>query len=161
VNEYKNYTVQDFDKDNCLKISKTFYLTLLFVLRGYLVWLMSVTNMRDRVVIIEWIYPETSLFFISLLSGAAGLFVVLILLLRRPEAPLWVKKLWPYCRIFLIVALLFDLFVNFIAYFYWQYLSMSWLVIQTTLVISLALLCFKSKKLTLNLKEFPERLVDD
>ena len=160
MNEYRSYNVQDFDKDNCLKISKIFYITLIFVLRGYLVWLMSVTNMRDRVVIIEWIYPETSLFFISLISGAAGLFVVAILLLRRPNAAIWVKKLWPYCRLLLISALFFDLLINAVAYFYWQYLSLSWLIIQTVIVISLTLLCFKSKKLTLNLKEFPEQLAD-
>jgi hypothetical protein len=57
---YKKYTVEYFDSYDCLKLSKPFYLVLLFVLRGYIVWLMSVTNMRDKVGIIQWIYPDTA-----------------------------------------------------------------------------------------------------
>ena len=60
---YQTYSIEDFDKFDCVKLSKVFYLVLLFVLRGYLVWLISVTNMKDRVVTMQWIYPETRLFF--------------------------------------------------------------------------------------------------
>lgn len=67
---YRRYSVEDFDKFDCLKLSKLFYLVLLFVLRGYLVWLMSVTNMRDRVGLMQWLYPEMNLFLLSLFSGA-------------------------------------------------------------------------------------------
>ena len=161
VNEYQNFTVEDFDKYNCLKISKSIYFVLLFVLRGYLVWLMSVTNMRDRVGIIQWIYPDTSLFFISLASGALGLFVVVILSLRRPGAAAWVKASWPYCRIFLIIALLFDFLVSLIGYFYWHLLSITWLVAQGVIVCLLIVLCFRSKTLSLNLQEFPELLSEE
>ena len=95
-NDYKNYSVEDFDKYNCLKISMCIYLVLLFVLRGYIVWIMSVTNMRDRIAIIQFVYPDTSLFFLSLFSGALGLIVVILLSLRRPNAASWVQILWPY-----------------------------------------------------------------
>ena len=130
-NPYLYYSVQDFDIYNCLKISKIFYLSLLFILRGYVIWIMSVTNMRDKVAIIQWIYPDTQLFFISLLSGTLGLYVVLVLSLRRPNAANWVVNSWPYCRIILISALFFDLAVSYLGYFYWQLLSESWLITQT------------------------------
>jgi len=160
-NEYKNYSVNDFDKYNCLKISTIIYLVLLFVLRGYLVWLLSVTNMRDRVVIIEYIYPDTALFFLSLISGSLGLIVVVLLSLRRPSAANWVKSLWPYCRHLLVIALIFDLVINMIAYLYWQLLSIDWLIIQVSVVILLIALSFKSKSLSINLKEFPEVLIEN
>jgi len=137
------------------------YLVLLFVLRGYFVWIMSVTNMRDRIAIIEFVYPDTSLFFLSLLSGALGLIVVALLSLRRPNAASWVQKSWPYCRIIMITALMFDLVVSIVAYSYWQLLSITWLLIQVSIVIALITLCGKSQSLAINLREFPVLLVED
>lgn len=154
--KYQQYSVEDFDSYDCLKLSKRFYLVLLFVLRGYVAWLMSVTNMRDRVSIISWVYPETSLFYLSLISGAIGLFIVLIISLRRPEAANWIQFSWRYCRSILITALLFDLLTHAIGYFYWQLLSLEWLLMQTVISIILIVLCYTSERFSINLQEFPQ-----
>lgn len=159
-NRYKEYSIEDFDKFDCLKLSKVFYLTLAFILRGYVVWLMSVTNMKDRVATMEWIYPETSMFFISLISGSIGLFVVFIISLRRPNAAHWVKRIWPHTRRLLVFALVFDLFINLIGYLYWQLTSITWLIFQAIIVFIFILLCFNSKRMQINLTEFPQALPD-
>jgi len=155
---YQEYSIEDFDKFDCLKLSKIFYLVLLFVLRGYLVWLMSVTNMKDRVATIQWVYPETSLFFLSLVSGGIGLCVVFLISLRRPNAANWMQSAWPYCRAMLVTALLFDFIVNLIGFFYWQLTSISWLFCQGLIVLVLTTLCFTSKRMKINLIEFPKTL---
>lgn len=157
-NKYQQYSVADFDNYDCLKLSKRFYIVLLFVLRGYLVWLMSVTNMRDRVSIISWIYPETSLFYLSLISGTVGLFVVLIISLRRPEAPQWVQVSWQHSRKILIAALLFDLLTHCIGFFYWQLISIEWLIMQAILTVTLIVLCYNSERFDINLSEFPQKI---
>jgi hypothetical protein len=157
-NKYQQYSVADFDNYDCLKLSKRFYIVLLFVLRGYLVWLMSVTNMRDRVSIISWIYPETSLFYLSLISGTVGLFVVLIISLRRPEAPQWVQVSWQHSRKILIAALLFDLLTHCIGFFYWQLISVEWLIMQAILTVTLIVLCYNSERFDINLSEFPQKI---
>ena len=155
---YAEYSLEDFDKNDCLKISKGFYLLLFFVLRGYLVWLMSVTNMNDRVATLAWLYPNISLFYLSLLSGVLGLFVVLIITLRRPEAPLWVRYCWRHCRKILLSALFFDLFVNLLGHFYWQLVSVNFLLLQITIVSTFILYCYKSQRFSINLQEFPDKL---
>lgn len=157
-NNYQHYSVEDFDSFDCLKLSKRFYLILLFILRGYLVWIMSVTNMRDRVSFIAWIYPDTRLFYLSLLSGAIGLFVVLTISLRRPEAPSWVKYTWRHCRAILMAALLFDLLTHAIAYFYWHLFSLQWIIIQVIVTIILIVLCYSSERFKINLAEFPQKM---
>lgn len=159
--KYQHYSVKDFDSYDCLKLSKRFYLVLLFVLRGYIVWLMSVTNMRDRVGIISWIYPETSLFYLSLLSGTLGLFIVLIISLRRPEAPTWVQVSWQHSRKFLIAALLFDLLTHGVGFIYWQLISAEWLVMQTIITITLIVLCYNSERFKINLEEFPQKISEE
>lgn len=157
-NLYQEYSINDFDKYDCLKLSKRFYLVLLFVLRGYAVWLMSVTNMKDRVATMEWIYPDMKLFFLSLLSGLLGLLVVVIISLRRPNTAGWIKFLWPYSRILLVSALIFDFMVNLIAFIYWQLTSLLWISCQGLIVVTLISLCFTSKRININLIEFPQLL---
>ena len=156
--QYQHYSVEDFDSYDCLKLSKRFYLVLIFILRGYIVWLMSVTNMRDRVGIISWIYPETSLFYLSLFSGAVGLFVVLIISLRRPEAAPWVQLSWQHCRTILTMALLFDLLTHVVGYIYWQLFSLEWIIIQTIISGALISLCYTSERFKINLEEFPQKV---
>jgi hypothetical protein len=156
--KYQEYSIEDFDKFDCLKLSKRFYFVLLFVLRGYIVWLMSVTNMKDRVATMQWIYPETNIFFLSLVSGLFGLFVVVLITLRRPDAANWIQKLWPYSRMLLIVALTFDFIINVLGFLYWQLTSVSWLIYQGLIVFALITLCFTSKRMQINLTEFPQAL---
>lgn len=158
LKKYQHYSVEDFDSYDCLKLSKRFYLVLLFVLRGYLVWLMSVTNMRDRISIISWVYPETSLFYLSLISGTVGLFVLFIINLRRPGAAKWVEVSWQHSRKVLVAALLFDLLTHALGFFYWQLISVEWLIMQAILTITLIVLCYNSERLKINLTEFPQKI---
>ena len=91
TNSYANYLPKHFDNFDCLKLAPGIYFILLFILRAYIIWIMSVTNMRDHVGFIQWIYPQTALFYLNLVSGVIGLFIVLILSLRRPTASSWVR----------------------------------------------------------------------
>ncbi len=155
---YANFLPKHFDNFDCLKLAPGIYLILLFVLRAYIVWIMSVTNMRDHVGIIQWVFPQTSLFYLSLFSGVVGLFVVLVLSLRRPNAANWVRSSWQRCQLLLIIALLFDLLITVLGFFVWQLQSISWLLVHGTLVIGAITYILLSKRFAINLAEFPEQL---
>lgn len=155
---YANLLPKDFDNFDCLKLAPGIYLILLFVLRAYIIWIMSVTNMRDHVGIIQWIYPQTSLFYLNLVSGIIGLFIVLILSLRRPNAATWVRNYWHKCKTLLIGALAFDLLIGVLGYFIWQLQSLSWLIVHCSLVMTAIFYILRSKRFTINLAEFPEAL---
>jgi len=157
-NQYAKFTTSDFDNFDCLKLSKGVWLLLLFVLRGYLVWLMSVTNMNDRVGIIQWIYPEPAFFYLSLLSGGLGIWAVIIISLRRPNASLWIRTGWKNIRKILLLSLMFDFTVNMIGYFYWQLNSPAWLILNSILVVLFSWYLFNSQRLRINIEEFPESL---
>lgn len=157
---YANFLPKHFDNFDCLKLAPGIYLILLFVLRAYIVWIMSVTNMRDHVGIIQWIFPQTSLFYLNLASGALGLFIVLVLSLRRPNAASWVRSSWKKCDVLLIIALIFDLLITLLGYFVWQLQSISWLLVHGTLVVGAITYILLSKRFAINLAEFPEELPD-
>ena len=152
------YSIEDFDHFDCLKLSKGVYFLLLFVLRGYLVWIMSVTNMQDRVGIIQWIYPDPYLFYLSLFSGLLALLVVLVISLRRPGAASWVRACWRHCRLILLICLLFDFTISLIGFLYWQLLSPSWLLVQAMIIAGFVVFIYRSHRFNINLKEFPEKL---
>ena len=158
---YAEYSIGDFDKHDCLKISQSIYLILLFVLRGYIVWIMSVTNMKDRVSIIEFVYPDPKLFYFSLFSGMAGLFVVFLLALRRPDASLWVQKIWPHSRKVILFALLFDLLITMLGFWFWQLFSAVELLLHIAVVTGLTVYLFKSQRFCINLMEFPQKVAAD
>lgn len=157
---FAQFMPNDFDQFDCVKLSKFFYLLLVFILRGYIVWIMSVTNFNDRVGVIEWVYPDPLLFYTSLVSGFIGLFVLLIMSLRRPDAPVWVKKCWQHIRAFLAVALCFDWIVNLVAYFYDILYQLPVVIIHGLLVIIALFFLYSNKRLQINVEEFPEKLPD-
>jgi len=155
---YANYNIKDFDSFDCVKLSKGIYLSLLFVLRGYIAWIMSITNMRDKTAIIQWLYPDPALFYLSLTSGVVGLYLLLIISLRRPDAANWIKTSWRHYKSIIIVALLVDLIIEFLAYWFWQLSSISTLGIHVSIAVVIIYVTLKSKRIRINVAEFPEKL---
>lgn len=157
-NQYAHYSLKDFNQFDCLKLSKGIYATLAFVLRGYIVWIMSITNMKNQTDTISMVFPDPKMFYLSLASGVIGLFVIVIISLRRPNASSWVKNSWKHIRKFLLFALIVDLAVSCWGYVYLSLLSFSWLLIQLVITLVLMLFLYFSKKITLNIQEFPEEI---
>lgn len=156
--QYANYSVNDFDKFDCLKLSKLIYLVILFVMRAYIVWVISISNFQNQTSFIAIAFPEKQVFYMNLASGALGFLLLVVVSLRRPESYTWVKNIWPHARKLMIIALFFDLFVNIFAYYYWQLTSIAWLSAQVAITLALIYYSAKSKRLAINLQEFPEKL---
>lgn len=156
--QYAKYSLKDFNQFDCLKLSKSIYAILAFVTRGYIVWILSISNMKNQTSTIEMVFPDPKMFYLSLVSGAVGLFVILVISLRRPDAYPWVKICWQHIRKFLLFALIVDLIVSLIGYFYLSIISLSWLLIQLSITLLLIVFLYTSHKLRLNIQEFPPEL---
>ena len=158
--EYAKYSLKDFNKYDCLTLSIGIYALLAFVCRGYIIWIMSISNMQNRTDTIAFVFPDPKLFYLSLLSGALGLFVILVISLRRPDTYNWVTYCWQHIRKFLLCSLLFDLLVSIGGYLFYSLLSLEWLIIQTILTVAFTLFMFTSNRVRLNIQEFPEALIE-
>lgn len=154
--DYAHYSINDFDRFDCLRLSKGLYFALIFVLRGYIVWLFSVANFNDHVGFLALVFPDKHVFYLNLLSGIPGLFVFFLVCLRRPNAPNWVKKCWRQSHYLLIIALLFDVLIMVYAYMLGYIHTWVWLAYQLLLISIFAVYIIKSKRLRINLAEFPE-----
>ena len=156
ISPYAHLSPRDFDKYNCVRVSLGLYFILAFILRGYLVWIMSVTNLNDTVSFLAWIYPEKYLFYLSLFSGCLGWFIVLLLSLRRPDAPCWVKKTWQHCHWILIAALIFDLTCSVWGVILAHKITSTTVLIHAIIVLVCIIYIIKNQRFKLNLREFPE-----
>lgn len=156
--QFKNYSVNDFDRYDCVRLSRSWFFALAYLLRGYVVWIMSVTNLNDGIGVIQWVYPEPNLFYLNLVSGCVGIFLVFLICLRKPDAGNWVKSIWPYALNILLLALLVDSAIIIGGFVFWQLTTVSALVFQLILAVLAAALCILNKRLKINLQEFPEPL---
>ena len=159
-NAFANYSINDFDHFDCLKLSKGLYFSLIYILRGYFVWLISVANMKDHTSFLAFVFPDKQLFYVNLVSGGLGLIVLVLISLRKPNAPDWVKRFWPKTHYLLIFALLFDLFITLYAYYIDLIYSFTWILAQFFCAAILIYYYLTSKRLAINLTEFPQPFDD-
>lgn len=100
---------RDFDLEGRVLVPVGFYLVLLYLCRGYFIWIMSLTHRDDPGLIISLIYPSPPAFYLSMLVGVAGLLTYLLFL---SKARIWARverRLWPACRYLIPISLIVDL----------------------------------------------------
>lgn len=152
------YSINDFDKHNCLKLFWGFYLLLAFLLRGYVIGVLSLSNLRDKLSLIQWFYPESSLFYLSLLSGIPALMLLLLMFSRKPEASDWIKNLWPKFLLLCSFVFIIDLSFYWGLFLFEEQGQLKWLIGQSILGLLIIALCKFSTRATINLSEFPETI---
>ena len=155
---YSGFTLKDFNQFDCLKLSLGIYAILAFVTRGYIVWIMSITNINNQTDTIAMVFPDPRMFYLSLVSGGLGLFVIIIISLRRPNAATWVRYCWKHIRIFLLFTLAVNLTVSIWGYAYLSLLSFSWLLSQVVISLVFVIFLYTNTKVKLNIQEFPEEV---
>lgn len=158
-NKYANFTPKDFNKHNCLTLSLGVYGMLLYILRAYVVWIMSIVNQQNPTSFVTFIYPQTSLFYLSLTAGGIGVFILVIISLRRPGASIWLQKQWQYCNYWFLFALGCDL-----ACMGWGYnegiITFISLMLHAFIVLVCCLYVIFNQRFKLNLMEFPEKFLE-
>ncbi|WP_371186015.1 DUF2919 family protein [Thalassotalea maritima] len=149
------YSVKDFDNFDCLKLSWFYYAILLYLIKGYAVALLSFSNMRDKLALIKYVYPDPQALYMALVTGIPGLILFILLMARRPSAGEWLKKLWPRYYGVLVVAVCGDFFVQAALCFWWQMITLNVLVAQFIVASILLVACRFDHRARYNLTEFP------
>ncbi|NMP16743.1 DUF2919 family protein [Thalassotalea sp. Y01] len=153
---FSQFSVKDFDKHNCLKISIWYYLALAFLVKGYVVALLSLSNMRDKLGFIRYVYPDPQVFYTSLLVGLPGLLLFALLMARRPNAANWVQRIWPRFYWLVAIAMLIDMALTWGMYALLGWGDSRQALIQTALAILLLVILKRDRRANINLQEFPE-----
>lgn len=99
----------DFDLEGRVKVPVGFYLVLVYLLRGYFIWVISLTHRENPGLIISLIYPLPSVFYTSMLIGIPGLMAYALFL---SKGRLWTRlenKVWPIFWYLIPIGLFADL----------------------------------------------------
>lgn len=100
---------QDFDFDGKIRIPWGFNLMLIYLLRGYITWIVSLTYRKDPSLLLSLIYTETKLFYLALLIGLPAFLVQILLALKKQKEKSWYQSLWLKSKWLLAFSLMIDI----------------------------------------------------
>ena len=112
----KYHSISRYDKNLCLKPDITIWLIFLFLLRAYVVLILSVVNMRDRTGLIDLVYPDRLVMSLGALAGIPAALLVYAWIKRKSGAPRYVRNIWSKGRAFLAVSALLNACVMFVPF---------------------------------------------
>jgi len=90
----KHYPITSYDKHLSLKVNGVMWLIFLFLLRAYVIGLMSVVNMQSRTQLIDMVFSSRLSMSLSALSGIPVFLLIYAWTRRSPGAPAFVKWVW-------------------------------------------------------------------
>ena len=88
----------------CLSLGTVAWVVILFLMRPYVVLLVSVTNRSNRMEFIELVYPDRLWLAIDTVAALPAVILVAVTFLRRPNAASWVKAVWKKGRHLLLAS---------------------------------------------------------
>lgn len=84
------------------------YLMLVFLARGWCVFIASLTQASDRAGLVALVYPQKSDFLMALMAGAGALVVYGLIIAERKRGPWWIQPIFKYMKWLLLVLLCID-----------------------------------------------------
>ncbi|KZN33301.1 hypothetical protein N480_24015 [Pseudoalteromonas luteoviolacea S2607] len=145
-----------WDKHGVYRTPIGFNLTLIVLLRPFLIWLMSALTWRPDLDIMSLFFPAKSNFFVAISIAAIALLPALVFSMRRPSSSTRWGELWGYMRWPLLIAAVLDLgwLLMQAANGYYQFSF--YLASQIVLVSWVTLYLIQSRYLTCFFSDWPE-----
>nr|WP_275974407.1 DUF2919 domain-containing protein [Shewanella pneumatophori] len=133
------------------------YLLLVFIARGWCVFVASLTQASDRAGLVTLFYPHKNDFLMALAAGAGALFIYAAVIAERKRKPAWVRHVFPYMKWLLAILLIVDggLLIQRILHTYYVY---SWSIgLDALFLFWASLYLYKSKHLNLYFSDWKEK----
>ncbi|ACA87120.1 DUF2919 domain-containing protein [Shewanella woodyi] len=84
------------------------YFILIFLARGWCIFIASLTQASDRAALVALFYPQKADFMMALAAGAGALLLYGFIIAERKRSPVWVRPLFNQFRWVLLLLLLVD-----------------------------------------------------
>ena len=145
-----------WDKHGLYKAPIGFILTLMVLMRGYLIWILAAISRRPELDIMTLFYRDKQHFFVALAIASIALPTVILYFLRRPDAkpvlgPVWRFMKWPVvlCAIVDLSWLIWLASQSHFAYSHF-------IAIQAMLLLWVILYLINSRYLSVFFNDWPE-----
>ena len=152
------YGPEYWDKHGAYRTPLGFTLSLLVLLRAYLIWAFAAISRRPELDLVALVYQQKRDFFIALGIGAIALVPAVLYSLRRPSSSLKLKPLWRFMRWPLLVCAILD-FTWIMLQAAQQYYQFSLhLALQGVMVAWVILYLLRSRYLKVFFADWPDEL---
>ncbi len=100
---------RDYDKYGCIKLPLMLFLSLGYLIKGYVIWVVSLSYRKDPSVLLNLFYPSRADFYHALIIAIPALLCVVIVSLRRTGMPTFIETFWHRIRGLLITCALIQI----------------------------------------------------
>jgi len=152
------YGFSAYDGNLTLKVSPTLWLAVIFLLRPYVIMVLSFANRRDPMALLEMFYADRQPMVVASIAALPViLFLVAYMKRSKAENVSWAKRLWHRGRELLMVSAVLNVFVVFFPYLVDPHHKMT-LVGVTQLLITLFVVLFlaRSKRVKDTFADYPK-----
>ncbi|RTR37890.1 DUF2919 domain-containing protein [Shewanella canadensis] len=84
------------------------YLILVYIARGWCIFIASLTQSSDRAGLVALFYPHKSDFIMALMAGFGALLVYGVVIAERKRSPIWVRPIFGQLKWVLLLLLSID-----------------------------------------------------
>ena len=152
------YKFSAYDANLALKVSPTLWLAVLFLLRPYVVMVLSFANRRDPMGLIEMFYADRLPMVVASIAALPVIaFLVSYIKRSKAENTQWAQRLWHRGRELLMASAMLNVFVVFFPYLVDPHHKMT-LVGVAQLVVTVLVLLFlaRSKRVKDTFADYPK-----
>jgi len=139
------YGFSAYDGNLALKVSPTLWLAVLFLMRPYVIMILSFADRRDRMALIEMFYADRlPMVFASIAALPVIIFFASYLKRSKAQNVLWARRLWHKGRELLMLSAALNVLVVFFPYLLDQHHKLT-LIGMIQLLVSLIVLLFLAR----------------
>ncbi|CCQ09304.1 hypothetical protein PALB_1420 [Pseudoalteromonas luteoviolacea B = ATCC 29581] len=106
---FKQFGPEYWDKYGVYRAPIAFNLSLIVLLRAYIIWIFAAASMQPDSNIMAIFYQTKNEFFVSLAIASGALIAGVVYSFRRPNAPRWLKPIWRFMKWPLVASACLDL----------------------------------------------------
>jgi len=157
-----NRSIANYDKYLCLKPNPVMWLIFIFLMKPYIVAILSVVNRRDKTGLIDMVYSDRTALALGAVAAVPVALLVYALMKRKPGATQFVKSVWARGRMLLVVSALASVGVVFfppLAGSARHLTDNAWIQIAIAAVI--VVIVFRSSYIRDCFNDFPEDVAAD
>jgi hypothetical protein len=150
------YDIANYDENLCLRVSPVMWLAMLFLIRAYLITVLSVINFRDPLALINLLHTDAAHLALGAVAGVPVLAVLYALRQRKPGASARVQWIWRNGRSLLAISAVLSVVVTLVPILTVMSHRVQYAE-QAQVVLSAAVLLFvlTSKRVADTFAEFP------
>ncbi len=153
--EKHQYPASAYDENLCIKVNVSLWFAILFLLRAYVVMLLSLVNMSNQTELIHLLYASETTFALGAVAALPALVLFMAWTKRRPGSGRTIRWIWHHGRAFLIVSAVLNLAIVAGSVFWAERSPQFSDVTQALLTMYIILYLHRSERVRDTFRDFP------